>query len=93
MSTTSPAAAQVGTTTDGVIRCLLAVLDHKVSTDELLSNTLADVGVESWAFTAFLARVEGEFGITWDYDVPLEVFQSVQTIASYIDSLQNPSAP
>ena len=89
MSAASPEPAQVSVTAYGVIRCLLAVIEHNVPEDELLSSTLADVGVESWAFTAFLARVEKEFGIEWDYDVPLEVFQSVQTIASYIDSVKN----
>ena len=80
-------------TTYEVMRCLLAVIDHKVSEDEILSSTLADVGVESWAFTAFLARVEEECGIKWDYDVPLDVFQSVQTIAKYIDSVKNLFSP
>lgn len=92
MSATSPESAQISVTTYEVIRCLLAAIDHKISEDELLSSTLADVGVESWAFTAFLARVEEEFGIKWDYDVPLDVFQSVRTIANYIDSVRNLSA-
>jgi nucleoside-diphosphate-sugar epimerase/acyl carrier protein len=92
VSATSPEPAQISVTTYEVIRCLLAVIDHKVSEDELLSSTLADVGVESWAFTAFLARVEKEFGIKWDYDVPLDVFRSVRTIANYIDSVRNLSA-
>jgi nucleoside-diphosphate-sugar epimerase len=89
VSTISPEPTQVGATTYEVIRCLLAVIDHDVSEAELLSSALVEVGVESWAFTAFLARVEKEFDIKWDYDVPLEVFQSVQTIANYIDSVRN----
>jgi hypothetical protein len=89
MSGTSPESAQIDTTAHEVIRCLLAVIDHNVSEDELLSNTLADIGVGSWTFTAFLARIEEEFGIKWDYDVPSSVFQSVQTIAEYLDSVKN----
>jgi nucleoside-diphosphate-sugar epimerase len=79
----------VSETTAEVIRCLQAVIDYKVSEEELLSSTLADIGVGSWTFTAFLARVEAEFGISWGYDVPSGVFQSVQTIASYLDSAKN----
>jgi nucleoside-diphosphate-sugar epimerase len=89
VSTASPEPAQIDATTSEVIRCLLAVIDHTVSEEELLSSTLADIGVGSWTFTAFLARVEAEFGINWDYDVPSGVFQSVQTIASYLDSVKN----
>jgi hypothetical protein len=79
----------ISTTTAEVIRCLQAVIDYQVPEEELLSSTLADIGVGSWTFTAFLARVEAEFGISWDYDVPSGVFQSVQTIASYLDSAKN----
>jgi hypothetical protein len=78
-----------GATVYTVIGCLLAVIDHKVSEEELLSGTLADAGVESWAFTAFLAGVEAEFGFEWDYDVPIEVFQSVQSIAEYVDRVKD----
>lgn len=89
MSAAAPGPAQASATVYAVIRCLLAAISHPVPVDELLASTIADVGVESWAFTAFLARVEAEFGIEWDYDVPLDVFRSVQTIADYIDFLKS----
>ncbi len=88
MSVVPPGQGRAGPTAYGVIACLLAVIEHPVPVDELLTSTLADVGVESWAFTAFLARVEQEFGIAWDYDVPLEVFQTVQSIADYVDAVK-----
>jgi acyl carrier protein len=93
VTATSPESAQISVTTNEVIQCLLAVIDHTVSEDEILSSTLADIGVGSWTFTAFLARIEEEFGIKWNYDVPSDVFQSVQTIADHLDSVKNLPPP
>jgi acyl carrier protein len=69
-----------------VAKCLLSVVRHDVRLDEVLTKTLADVGVESWAFTAFLAQIERTFGIEWDYDVPPATFESVRTIATYLEA-------
>jgi len=68
-----------------VAQCLLSVLRHQVSLDEVLTKPLAQIGVESWAFTAFLVRIEEEFGVVWDFDVPAETFDSVESIARYIE--------
>ncbi|WP_028049562.1 acyl carrier protein [Cellulomonas sp. URHD0024] len=70
-----------------VAQCLMSVLRHDVGLDELLEHSLAEIGVESWAFTAFLARLEEQFGIEWDFDVAAETFDSVRTIAHHLDQV------
>lgn len=74
-----------GPTDVAVAECLLSVLRHEVTLDEALSRPLAQIGVESWAFTAFLVRIEKEFGVVWDFDVPADTFDSVESIARYIE--------
>lgn len=69
---------------EGVAAVLAGVLEHDVPMKELMTQDLADVGVESWAFTAFLARLEEVFQFTWDFDVPAETFASCQTIAEHM---------
>jgi len=73
-----------------VAECLLSVVRHELTLDEALAHPLAQIGVESWAFTAFLARLEQELGVVWDFDVPVEVFDSVDSIARYIEDRDRP---
>jgi hypothetical protein len=66
------------------------VLQHEVPLEEALSRPLAQIGVESWAFTALLVRIERDLGVVWDFDVPVEVFDSVGSIARYIEGQASP---
>lgn len=75
----------VDITPRAVAVCLLDVLNHNVSVDEVLTESLADVGVESWAFTAFLSRLEREFDFHWDYGTEPDVFVSVHAITAYLN--------
>ncbi|MEB4613738.1 alpha/beta fold hydrolase [Leucobacter sp. M11] len=74
----------IGPSTEDVALVLAEVLEHKIALEVLKEKSLADIGVESWAFTAFLARLEDAFHFQWDFDAAAEVFMSSATIAEHI---------
>lgn len=73
--------------TENVSWVLRDVLEHDVPMNDLMTKSLADLGVESWAFTAFLARLEAVFSFRWDFDAPAEIFENTTSIAQHISAL------
>ncbi|GHD35667.1 alpha/beta fold hydrolase [Nocardiopsis kunsanensis] len=71
---------------EDVAQVLRDILEHEVSMEDLKTMPLADIGVESWAFTAFLSQLEATFSFQWDFDAPAEFFESADTIANHISA-------
>ncbi|MFK4150146.1 alpha/beta fold hydrolase [Streptomyces sp. NPDC004065] len=59
----------------------------------LAETPLNSIGLESWAFTMLLGRIEERLSVEWDMDVPPEVFESLRSIASHLRAHHNPTLP
>ncbi|MFI9821022.1 alpha/beta fold hydrolase [Streptomyces sp. NPDC052013] len=59
----------------------------------LADTPLNSIGLESWAFTQLLGRIEERLSVEWDMDVPPEVFESLRTIAGHLRAHHRPALP
>ncbi|QKW08205.1 alpha/beta fold hydrolase [Streptomyces sp. NA04227] len=92
-------AAAAGDDDEPLIAALCALLREVVADRADLPETgLADtelntIGLESWAFTMLLTRIEEELSVEWDMDVPTDVFESLRSIADHLRAHHNPTLP
>ncbi|MCZ7417810.1 MULTISPECIES: alpha/beta fold hydrolase [unclassified Streptomyces] len=56
----------------------------------LAETPLNSIGLESWAFTLLLGRIEERLSVEWDMDVPPDVFESLRTIADHLRADHDP---
>ncbi|MEN8654885.1 alpha/beta fold hydrolase [Streptomyces sp. 21So2-11] len=96
-SVAAPAADLAG---DDALLAALCTLLREVVADRadlpatgLAETPLNSIGLESWAFTLLLGRIEEELSVEWDMDVPPEVFESVGSIAAHLRAHHNPTPP
>ncbi|MFF1377808.1 alpha/beta fold hydrolase [Streptomyces sp. NPDC058308] len=59
----------------------------------LAETPLNSIGLESWAFTLLLGRIEEQLSVEWDMDVPPEVFESLASIAAHLRAHHSPALP
>lgn len=101
----APAGAQAGVPAaspdgeDPLIAELCVVLREVVADRADLPETglaetpLNSIGLESWAFTMLLGRIEEQLSVEWDMDVPPEVFESLRSIADHLRAHHSPTLP
>lgn len=58
-----------------------------ILTLEQSSQPLKELGLESVGLLNFLVAIEDDLGIEWSLDVERQVFTSIDTIAGYLDGL------
>ncbi|MEU1149796.1 alpha/beta fold hydrolase [Streptomyces sp. NPDC005863] len=86
--------------TDDALLGVLCTLLREVVADRadlpvtgLAGTPLNSIGLESWAFTLLLGRIEEQLDVEWDMDVPPEVFESLASIAAHLRAHHSPTLP
>ncbi len=58
---------------------------------EQSGQPMKELGLESVGLLNFLVAIEDDLGIEWSLDVERQVFTSIDTIAGYLDGLNQPT--